>query len=145
MTTTKPARMTTSNYWFDLEPVPASRPRIRTFKAKNGAMISSAYYAGKYKKFMTEAETAIQPAQFAHQGNLEVEVVCVVTKPKTTKRPNPNGDVDNYAKGVLDIITKKGYWEDDMQIVKLTVIKTWAGEGNDLDPGFSVEITEVDY
>lgn len=134
----KTRRMTSSDYWFDIEPVPASRPRFRTIPGKNFTMT---YYAGKYKKFITDAEKAIPQAGHTHEGNLEVTVRCIVTKPKTTKRPNPNGDVDNYAKGVLDALTKKGYWGDDMQIVSLHVTKEWATD--QVPPGIRLSIGEV--
>ena len=143
--------MTSSEHWFDIEPVPASRPRFRTFQVK-GRPVTSTYYAGKYKKFLAEAEKVIPEANVTHDGNLSVTVVCVVSKPKSTKRVNPNGDVDNYAKGILDVMTKKDYWNDDMQIVRLVVEKVWVNEPsvdpveiymNFVDPGIYVEITEV--
>lgn len=132
--------MTTSSYRFSIEPVPASRPRIRVIRTKAGGTFTSAYYAGKYKKFIADAETAIPQSTETWEGNLEVFVRCIVTKPKTTKRPNPNGDVDNYAKGVLDALTKKGYWEDDMQICQLHCSKEWADEEN--PPGIVLVISE---
>lgn len=42
-------------------------------------------------------------------------------KPKTS-RP----DADNLVKLVLDVMTKIGYWNDDSQIVELTIMKHWA-------------------
>ena len=77
------------------------------------------------------------------KGNLRVGLTCCVPKPATTKRMNPLGDVDNYAKGVLDVLTKKGYWEDDMQIVELHVEKVWPEEGQ--STGIYITIKELPY
>ena len=52
------------------------------------------------------------------QGPVVVRVSFVCHRPRTTKRSYPRGDGDNFEKAVYDVITKKGYWEDDDQIVK---------------------------
>jgi Holliday junction resolvase RusA-like endonuclease len=129
--------MTTSNYWFSIEPVPASRPRVPRF--------GKPYYVGRYAEFIKQAGSAIPAADKCHEGNLRVTIICVITKPKTTKRSNPRGDVDNYAKGILDAMTKKGYWNDDDQIVSLEIVKkftvdhgTWRTEA-----GFIVTVEEL--
>jgi Holliday junction resolvase RusA-like endonuclease len=71
---------------------------------------------------------------------VEVAVRCFMTKPKTTKLPHPKPDVDNYAKGVLDVITKDGrFWIDDSQVQQLLVSKAWI-EG---EPRIDVEIREL--
>ncbi|EQB10397.1 hypothetical protein L284_17025 [Novosphingobium lindaniclasticum LE124] len=68
-----------------------------------------------------------------------MSIVCEVAKPKTTKLAAPKPDVDNYAKGVLDAITKDGrFWSDDSQVVGLWVSKTWT-EGA---PGIHVAISK---
>lgn len=42
-------------------------------------------------------------------------------QPKTTKP-----DVDNMAKGLLDVMTHMGFWKDDNQVCRLTLMKFWA-------------------
>jgi Holliday junction resolvase RusA-like endonuclease len=56
-----------------------------------------------------------------------VEVIQVCRKPKTTTRSWPRGDVDNFAKAVLDAITRSDWgWDDDDQILELKIIKRFA-------------------
>lgn len=46
---------------------------------------------------------------------------------KTVSRDFPRGDVDNYAKSVLDLITKREeIWHDDNQVVTLYTTKRLA-------------------
>lgn len=100
------------------------------------------YHAGRYKEFLNQAETAIPPADHLHEGALRVTVTAAVTKPRTSKRIYPRGDVDNYVKGILDVLTRKGYWNDDDQIVALKVSKAFTTEA----PGFDVRIESLsDY
>lgn len=42
-------------------------------------------------------------------------------QPKLTKP-----DVDNMAKGCLDVMTQMRFWNDDNQVCKLTLMKFWA-------------------
>lgn len=35
------------------------------------------------------------------------------------------GDIDNYAKAVLDVLTQEGFWIDDSQVVVLQAAKVW--------------------
>lgn len=113
---------------------------------KNGRTFSSTYYAGKYKEFIAATEKAIPRSEHTHRGDLAVTVRCFVTKPRTTKRSNPRGDVDNYVKGVLDAMTKKDYWEDDDQICLLVVEKRFAdGRGVYPLPGIEVMINRYEH
>ncbi len=63
-------------------------------------------------------------------GALIADIEFVCKAPKSTSRRYPVGDVDNYAKGPLDAMTKHGgFWVDDDQIVELNVTKRYAREG----------------
>jgi Holliday junction resolvase RusA-like endonuclease len=103
-------------------PVPASRPRVGRF---------GVYYTATYARWMKAAK----PLAEKHQGEpltgpLMVMVEQICEKPKTSKREYPRGDVDNHAKGPLDILTKAAkFWQDDDQIVGLCVFKRFAEEG----------------
>lgn len=107
---------------FDINPIAASRPRV----SKQG----HAYFAGPYKEFRKNMDELISSlfdseVPLYSETLLDVCVTCNVKKPKTTKLLTPRGDVDNFAKAVLDCFN--GYiWDDDKHIVKLTVKKQWA-------------------
>jgi Holliday junction resolvase RusA-like endonuclease len=73
------------------------------------------------------------------EGPLSVDVTVWATKPKTSKLAFPKPDADNYAKTVLDAITKAGnLWLDDTQVVRLVVEKRWAP--TDGHVGYAVSI-----
>ena len=74
------------------------------------------------------------------EGPLSVSVYCCVAKPKTTERDYPRGDVDNYAKAVLDSLNGV-LWDDDDQIVSLLVYKEYVGA--DEQPHIYIEAMNV--
>jgi Holliday junction resolvase RusA-like endonuclease len=109
----------------DINPVPASRPRVSRF---------GTYYGPVYRKFKTAiaailTSMAVSSKSFGDK-RLNVNVECVVKKPKTSILDVPRGDVDNYAKGVLDAMNGV-LWDDDDQIVKLTVSKRFAEQNEE--------------
>lgn len=103
-------------------PVPASRPRVTRW---------GTYYGKTYKNYRQLADKAIPVSDKSPLlGNLRAVVEFVCRRPKTTKRLNPRGDIDNHLKAILDAITgtkkkPKGYWLDDDQIVEVTALKRW--------------------
>ncbi len=107
-------------------PVPASRPRVTKW---------GTYYGKTYKEYRELADKAIpQATARTLTGNLHCTVEFVCHKPKTTKRTNPRGDIDNHLKAVLDSVvgTKKkpkGYINDDDQIVEVKAVKRWPEDG----------------
>lgn len=119
---------------FPLSPVAASRPRVTRW---------GTYYLGPYRHFKEEMALLINrtfPPEFEIiSGPIKLNIVCYVTRPKTTKLDYPKPDVDNYAKAILDSLN--GYvWEDDSQVISLTISKRWA---NDKHKGhFTIEITQ---
>ena len=109
-----------------LDPVPYPRPRVN----RRGEV----YYPKTYSTWKGAAYRQV-PGAVANAGifkpllvPLLVTLVLRVTRPKTTKFQFPKPDVDNYAKSVLDACNGIA-WEDDSQIVKLTVSKEWAEPG----------------
>lgn len=106
-------------------PVPASRPRVGRW---------GTYYGKRYKKWLADANAALAPITTEHAFDdaycsVRAEMVCAPLK--TVKREVPRGDVDNFIKGPLDVITKAGIlWKDDDLVRVLTVSKRFA-KGNE--------------
>lgn len=120
-----------------LEPKPTPRPRF----VVRGKFVST-YYPKDYVAYADALRDMIVEqleGQAPIEGALEVAINITVERPKSTKLHAPKPDVDNYAKGVLDAMTKAGVWNDDTQVVDLTVSKRW-GEQDLIEIGvFPVE------
>ena len=71
-------------------------------------------------------------------GPLMVAVEAVCSRPKTTKRSWPVGDVDNFLKGPMDALTKVGAWKDDDQVQIAYPTKRYARPGE--EPGVNIVI-----
>ena len=124
----KQARAGTVELTVLVRPVVASRPRVTRW---------GTYYSKTYKAYREAADAAIpRSTRPALTGDLKCTIEFACYKPKSTKRSNPNGDIDNYVKAILDAVvgqkaaTKtpcklKGYIEDDMQITELYALKRW--------------------
>lgn len=116
--------MTTSrSFFFEVIPVPASRPRVTRW---------GTFYGKKYQQFRLDMEKALTQTRFSPTlltGDLWVEIEFIVPPPKTIRRTTPRGDIDNYVKGPLDSMTKhEGFWNDDDQIVHLEASKRYQKE-----------------
>jgi len=75
--------------------------------------------------------------------NIALLVECVCPPLKTSKATAPMGDVDNFAKGPMDLLTKtQRVWMDDRQVVFLSVAKRFAEP--DEEPGFRVYWCELE-
>lgn len=102
-----------------VEPVPASRPRL----GRRGIV----YYPKRYNQFRSQMAEALattrMPKLSVQQLIVNVQLFCKA--PKSPANPYPIGDVDNYAKGVLDCLNTKA-WKDDSQIVELRVSKQYS-------------------
>jgi Holliday junction resolvase RusA-like endonuclease len=73
---------------------------------------------------------------------VDVDIQAIIQKPRTGKRSYPRGDVDNYAKGILDSLTSHGnVWDDDDQVIQLTVSKRYALPTE--EPHMIIEITNA--
>lgn len=122
-TTSKSSLTRTTEGWdlhLALDPVPAARPRVGRY---------GTYYPKSYARFMKAAEEELYPLSVGQEPTDEtvyVSVMCVASKPKSGTLPHPRGDVDNYAKAVLDAITKSQLiWCDDKQVKFLSVEKRY--------------------
>ena len=116
-------------------PVPASRPRF----VRRGNFTST-YYAGRYKQFLQEdgllaLEAALRDPVYSEMnapveslpfaGPVLVFASFHVKRPKTTKLDFPRGDIDNYAKALLDILQPTVLINDN-QVTEMQAVKLWA-------------------
>jgi Holliday junction resolvase RusA-like endonuclease len=62
------------------------------------------------------------------EEEVEVSIRFLVKKPKTSKLSTPKGDVDNYAKGALDLLQVGGVLKDDKYVTKLLVEKQFTAK-----------------
>lgn len=112
----KPAAVIT----IPVKPIPASRPKVGRW---------GAYYPKPYKDWLEQAVRLVRPGRLNPQSDSRFVVLVdsVLPRPKTSILDLPIGDVDNYAKGPLDVISKVGgYWLDDRQVQLLLSNKDWA-------------------
>ncbi len=89
---------------FCLNPVVASRPRVTRW---------GVYYGKNYTQWRKTAMELIKNSEDTIEKYCTVLVEQIVKKPKTSKKDFPRGDVDNYGKAPMDILTKKEFWTDD--------------------------------
>lgn len=119
-----------------ITPKPMPRPRV-TSKGIT-------FYPADYKRFERELDAALR-ASIAHgpdDGTFAVLIEAVCPPLKTVVREAPVGDVDNFAKPVLDRITKLGLiWHDDRQVMSLVTTKRFAGPGE--VPHYHVVVTHL--
>nr|WP_294850075.1 RusA family crossover junction endodeoxyribonuclease [uncultured Sphingomonas sp.] len=130
------AAIATFHFFLPVKPMPTPRPRARVIAMPGRRPIASMYSPKEYATWQKEAayhldvivpELRKRGLEGPHQGSIEVTIDVQLKRPKTTKLAAPKPDVDNYAKGVLDSITKDGsFWGDDTQVTSLHVTKRWA-------------------
>jgi Holliday junction resolvase RusA-like endonuclease len=109
-----------------LAPKPTPRPRFVT----RGKFVST-YYPKDYVAYTDALRGLIEDElNGAAPFDRPVTVLINITlaRPKTTKLDLPKPDVDNYAKGILDAMTKAGVWTDDSLVSDLIVSKRWGEE-----------------
>ena len=124
---------------FDIpkKPVPASRPRV----TKWGTYYPKAHtdHAGYLKDFLP----AFKPGETLTVP-IEVRVLCVMPRYKTSEFPTYRGDVDNLAKLPLDSMTKAEFWTDDCLIVVLNSMKRFVREGEEPHTKIKIKTIEGD-
>lgn len=136
------SRPTSYTFFIPLDPMPAPRPKFRVI-----GKFASAYMPREYVSWKDRAVESVRGVNDRPSepltGPVAVTIRVLAARPKTSKLTHPGPDVDNYAKGVLDAITQsERWWEDDKQVVCLSVSKDWAVEPE--VPGMEVTITCVD-
>ena len=108
----------------DGEPVPASRPRVTP---------RGTYYPKRHRErheFLKQALAETPPYPTANP--VEVRILSVMPRYKTSDHPVHRSDVDNLAKLPMDVMTQvERYWKDDDLIVSLISLKRFAREGEE--------------
>ena len=112
---------------FDINPVPASRPRVTRW---------ATYYGKKYSKFKEDMiEMTKNTKVIPLEGNIYAKLRFNIQIPKSwskKKKEAKNGaycdnhaDIDNYCKSILDSLNGV-YYKDDRQIVMLKATMIWS-------------------
>ena len=114
---------TTFDIFLDINPVPASRPRVTRW---------GVFYGKRYETFRRDMREIVRVDNLERFTPLECPIECrldfILDPPKTVQREVPRGDIDNFCKGPLDSLNGI-LWKDDMQIVKLTANKRFKHDG----------------
>jgi Holliday junction resolvase RusA-like endonuclease len=113
--------------------MPAPRPRFRVIQPRGGGRaIASAYNPKEYTDWSNKLAELMRERlgeDPSIEGPVTVGLIVTVQRPKTSKLDAPKPDVDNYAKAILDAMTKASVWQDDTQVVFLAVKKQWGLRG----------------
>lgn len=96
---------------------------------RSGRLAGMTILSAAAREYRTAAIQAIGPRE---PTMARVSVVLTLNAP--TKRPF---DIDNRAKAPLDALTHAGFWRDDGQVDKLTIIRGTTGK-----PGSAVVTIE---
>ena len=117
------------------KPVPAARPRVSKW---------GTYYPKTYSNWLKASWQYVQSLDHLPTGTPFALLIEVVAEPlKASKFTTPMGDVYNFSKGPLDLITKsKTVWNDDRQVVFMAVAKRFAEKGDTL--GFHIWWTPIE-
>ena len=103
----------------DIAPVGKGRPRF----TKRGHTYTPNKTAAFQKAFQALAKTHAPKNPL--EGSLECEIWFIFKKPKRPVNRYPRGDIDNYAKAILDSLNGIMY-KDDSQICTLKVTKRYS-------------------
>jgi len=125
-----------THFTIPLPPVPCPRPRV----TRRGIT----FYPKRYTDWSKSPvlDEAVPDLVRQIEGPVVLVAEHVVRRARTSVRAYPVGDVDNYAKSILDAITKRErIWRDDDQVVLLVTAKRFARP--DEDPHTRVFVREA--
>ncbi len=115
-------------------PTPASRPRV----TQRGTFYPKAHTV--YAEFLRKALEGVPG--LSTDGPVELRLLFVMPRYKTSDHPVHRSDVDNLSKLPMDGMTKSGrFWKDDNLIVNLVALKRFAREGE--EPHTKVRVVPV--
>ena len=115
---------------FEINPVPASRPRVSRW---------STYYPKKYTKFKqdmealtSELDTTLSEKLVRVEIDFMIKIPVSWSKKKKQELNNTycsnNSDIDNYIKAILDSLNGV-FFIDDRQVVEIFARKIYSKEG----------------
>lgn len=125
-----------SDIHFEIEgkPVPASRPKVSkwgTYYPKNHTV---------YAKYLSSMFA--QSPEYITEEPVEVRILCVMPKYKTSDHPVHRADVDNLSKLPMDGMTKsQRYWKDDDLVVSLVALKRFCRDNE--EPHTKIRIVPI--
>jgi Holliday junction resolvase RusA-like endonuclease len=120
-----------------IDPIPCPRPRIAVIRGHGVA-----YFPKSYKDWKEEFAGLFVDKPFtSFSGPVQVRMCFDIQKPRTSKLVLPKGDIDNYAKSVLDGLTTVGMWDDDKQVAVLLAIKRFVHDPVVNASGVHLQIT----
>tara|TARA_R100000093_G_scaffold892_2_gene2431 strand:- start:88 stop:513 length:426 start_codon:yes stop_codon:yes gene_type:complete len=128
------------SHHFDINPVPASRPRVSRW---------STYYPKKYTQFKKDMEALTGELDTTPCENLvcvslrfKVQIPKSWSKKKRLERENTfcdnSSDIDNYIKAILDALNGV-YFKDDKQVVEVFASKKYSNT-----PSISFKMMEIE-
>ena len=117
------------NYSLFVPGEPFPQPRVKAAIAGKHARVYTPTTGKAWREALVRS-LELAPPRALLKGPLDVELFFYIKRPKSHK-PNSHpigarsGDLDNYAKSVLDAMQDRVY-TNDSQVVKLLVVKTYA-------------------
>ena len=119
---------------------PKPQPRPRAFSRGGVARVYDPATAEGWKSLIATEARKVRPSE-PLPGPLTLEVQFTLPRPKShytskgalreahnsayhTQKP----DLDNLAKAVMDAMTVIGFWRDDAEIQRLTLLKWWSSD-----------------
>ncbi len=105
----------------EAKPVPAARPKVSKF---------GVYYPKAHTVYKNMLESMLpQFLTTTLDQPMEVRMMFVVNRYKTSDYPTIRADVDNLAKLPLDCMTTCKFWTDDALVVALVSMKRFCRVG----------------
>lgn len=130
------------SFTIEAEPVPASRPKVT---ARGIAFYPKKHTA--YAEYLKQFLKTVDP--ITTSGPVEVRLMFVMPRYKTSDSLVHRSDVDNLSKLPLDCMTKSmtdgekhRFWVDDNLIVHLTAFKRFTRDGE--EPHTKVRIKTIE-